>query len=33
LTTDNEKYVYIENPNLLEIKVMLDQVDIAKVQV
>lgn len=31
-TDDNDKYVYIENPDLLEITVMLDQVDIAKVE-
>lgn len=33
LTTDTDKYVYIENPDLLEITVMLDQVDIWKVEV
>lgn len=33
LTSDSEKYVYIENPNLLEITVNLDQVDIAKVAI
>ena len=32
LTSDVEKYVYIENPNLLEINVMLDQIDITKVK-
>lgn len=32
LTSDAEKYVYIENPNLLEINVMLDQIDITKVK-
>ncbi len=31
LTTDSNKYVYIENPNLLQITVNLDQVNIAKV--
>lgn len=31
LATDNSKYVYLENPNLLEIPVLLDQVDIVKV--
>jgi len=31
LTNDTDKYVYIENPNLLEISVMLDQIDITKV--
>jgi multidrug resistance efflux pump len=33
LTTDSDKYVYIENPNLLQITVNLDQVDIAKVSI
>ncbi len=32
ITSDAEKYVYIENPNLLQIKVMLDQIDITKVK-
>lgn len=32
LTTDTDKYVYIENPNLLEITVMLDQIDIVWVK-
>ena len=32
LTNDTSKYVYIENPNLLEITVMLDQIDIVKVR-
>lgn len=32
LTNDTSKYVYIENPNLLEITVMLDQIDITKVK-
>lgn len=31
LATDNSKYIYIENPNLVEIPVLLDQVDIVKV--
>jgi hypothetical protein len=31
LTNDTDKYVYIENPDLLEITVMLDQIDIVKV--
>lgn len=31
LVTDNSKYIYIENPDLIEIPVMLDQVDIVKV--
>lgn len=33
LATDSDKYVYIENPNLLQITVNLDQVDIAKVSI
>lgn len=33
LTTDSDKYVYIENPDLLQVTVNLDQVDIAKVKV
>ncbi len=32
LVNDTDKYVYIENPNLLEITVMLDQIDITKVK-
>ncbi len=32
LTNDTNKYVYIENPNLLEISVMLDQIDIVTVE-
>ncbi|MDD3793620.1 MAG: efflux RND transporter periplasmic adaptor subunit [Candidatus Gracilibacteria bacterium] len=32
ITTDTDKYVYIENPNLLEITVMLDQIDIVGVK-
>ncbi|MFK7780559.1 MAG: efflux RND transporter periplasmic adaptor subunit [Candidatus Gracilibacteria bacterium] len=32
LTNDTDKYVYIENPNLLEISVMLDQIDIVTVE-
>lgn len=31
LNNDTNKYVYIENPDLLEITVMLDQIDIVKV--
>lgn len=31
IVNDTQKYVYIENPNLVEIKVMLDQIDIVKV--
>lgn len=33
LTTESDKYVYIENPNLLQVTVNLDQVDIAKISV
>lgn len=33
LTTDSDKYAYVENPNLLEITVMLDQVDIINVDI
>jgi len=32
ITTDTDKYVYIENPDLLVITVMLDQIDITKVK-
>jgi len=32
LINDTSKYVYIENPNLLEISVMLDQIDIVTVE-
>lgn len=32
LKDDNNKYVYIENPNLLEVSVMLDQIDIVNVE-
>ena len=32
LKDDNNKYVYIENPNLLEVNVMLDQIDIVQVE-
>lgn len=31
LTNDASKYIYIENPNLLEVNVMLDQIDIITV--
>lgn len=31
ILSDSQKYVYIENPNLLEISVSLDQIDIIKV--
>lgn len=33
ITNDEKKYVYIENPNLLEITVMLDQIDIVKASI
>ncbi len=33
LTTDNDRSIYIENPDLIEIKIMLDQVDVVKVKV
>lgn len=33
LTNDTDKYVYIENPELLEISVMLDQIDIVWVEI
>lgn len=32
ITNETDKYVYIENPDLLEITVMLDQIDITKVK-
>lgn len=32
LKDDNNKYVYIENPNLLEVNVMLDQIDIVNIE-
>ncbi|MFA5917154.1 MAG: efflux RND transporter periplasmic adaptor subunit [Candidatus Gracilibacteria bacterium] len=33
ILSDSEKYIYIENPDLLEITVNLDQIDIMKVKV
>lgn len=33
IVSDEEKYVYIENPNLLEITAQLDQIDVVKVSV
>lgn len=33
ILSDSDKYVYIENPNLVEIPVSLDQVDIVKVNI
>lgn len=32
LVSDDTKYVYIDNPNVLEISATLDQIDVAKVQ-
>jgi len=32
LTSDTDKYVYIENPDLLVISVSLDQIDIVNVK-
>lgn len=32
LKDDNNKYIYIENPNLLEVNVMLDQIDIMQIE-
>jgi len=33
ILSDDDKYVYIENPNLLKIEILLDQIDIIKVEV
>lgn len=33
LKNENDMYVYIENPNLFEVSVMLDQIDIVKVEI
>lgn len=33
ILSDSDKYVYIENPNMLQIKVNLDQVDIINVEI
>jgi hypothetical protein len=33
LRNDTNKYVYLENPNLVEITVRLDQIDIVNVAV
>jgi len=33
LLSDSDKYVYIENPNLVQIPVFLDQVDIVKIDI
>lgn len=32
ITSDEEKYVYLENPNLIEISITLDQVDVVNVK-
>ena len=32
VTSSDEKYVYLENPNLVEVTVLLDQIDIVNVQ-
>gem|GEM_PF-3169198 len=32
LVSDDTKYVYLENPDLLEVSIMLDQIDIVKVK-
>lgn len=32
LTNDEEKYVYLENPNIIQITALLDQIDIVKVK-
>jgi len=32
ITSDEKKYVYLENPDLIEISILLDQIDIVKVQ-
>lgn len=33
LTADEQKYIYVENPNLIEISATLDQLDIVKVSI
>ncbi|MDD2565731.1 MAG: efflux RND transporter periplasmic adaptor subunit [Candidatus Gracilibacteria bacterium] len=33
LTADEQKYIYIENPNLIEISATLDQLDIVKISI
>lgn len=33
LKDSSDKYIYVENPNLLEVSVMLDQIDIVKVEI
>lgn len=33
ITNDTDKYIYIENPNLLEVSVKLDQIDIVTVNI
>lgn len=32
ITSDEEKYVYLENPNLIEVSITLDQVDVVNVK-
>lgn len=32
ITSDDAKYIYIENPNLLQIKVTVDQLDVVKIK-
>lgn len=32
ITSDDTKYIYIENPNLLQIKVTVDQLDVVKIK-
>ena len=31
-TNDNQKYIYVETPDLLEVKIEVDQLDIVKIQ-
>lgn len=33
LKNENDMYVYIENPNLFEVTVKLDQIDVVKVKI
>jgi multidrug resistance efflux pump len=33
LTADEQKFIYIENPNLVEISATLDQLDIVKISI
>ncbi|MEI7920114.1 MAG: hypothetical protein WCH65_08450 [bacterium] len=32
VTSSDEKYVYLENPNLVEVSILLDQIDVVNVQ-